>query len=87
MRVGCDLKSDSKDERKEEKQSQYLKQQCLVERGESRLGFEFWLFPSLLGTLAKLLQLSEPVYPSGRTLYGLNKRTLKHKASHKVSHQ
>lgn len=48
------------------RESHYLKQECPVESGESRLASPL----PCCDTLAKLLQLSEPVYPSGSTLCG-----------------
>ena len=48
MKTSCDLKSYSKEERKEGKTSQDLKQDCLVEGGESVLGFGSGSAPCLL---------------------------------------
>ena len=48
MKTGCDLKSYSKEERKEGKTSQDLKQDSLVEGGESVLGFGSGSAPCLL---------------------------------------
>lgn len=61
-----------------EKESQYLKQEYLGEREESRLRFESGSAPCSMWDLGQTTAaLGASVYPSGRALCGLNKITCK----------